>query len=433
MYSGNFDFGAPLCYKRAMRGFISGAWAALFLLSGLCMANGRFPWPRRIGREVESVHITGYKNTPVDLWPAEPEGPSTVDPAMFDEALGRLCGGNSGKIPELSAKIRTAAARFGIDPFLLAGLVYDGSGCRPGTFKWDAARGRFGLTGFPLEMHRRQIQKGIYRYYLGSSGAFQMRELDVSAYPYRESSLRRPVANLYFAAAVLAVFREQAEDLDRLFPGEPHRHFVSHFFYGDRVRGSEPENRVLAARRRILEYYLKFPVNTPTARYGELPLSAPVDGAPRLLLDYFGNRRGNPKGLGHRGIDIEASEGEPVRAVADGTVVFAGVDEPGGARHRLTTPDEAAELSPSEMGPGGLFVSINHGNDFGTIYMHLSALEVSYNARVKRGDILGLAGRSGADKAGPHLHLEFRVQTDRTDPAPYLSKVLVDPYRNGTK
>jgi murein DD-endopeptidase MepM/ murein hydrolase activator NlpD len=225
----------------------------------------------------------------------------------------------------------------------------------------------------------------------------------------------------------LKIFSTQAKSLDESFKNAPHRHYISHWFYGDRVREPEPENRVLTARRRLLAYYHgKGP--TPSGIFKGSPLVSPLDGTPRLVIDYFGNKRGKKKGLGHRGIDLDGASGEPVRAIADGRVTFAGVDLLGASKHKLLTPKEAAELTNKEMGPGGLYVSINHPNKFGTIYMHLESIAVNYWDEVKAGQIIGTLGRSGTKKSGPHLHLEFRVGTDRTDPAIPLSDVLVNPF-----
>jgi len=149
---------------------------------------------------------------------------------------------------------------------------------------------------------------------------------------------------------------------------------------------------------------------------------------PRLVLDYFGNKRGKKDGYGHRGIDIDGAAGEPVRAVADGRVTFAGVDQPGPMSHKQLTIKESAALESSEMGPGGLYVTINHGNDFGTFYMHLESLAVTHMDEVKAGQVIGTVGRSGTKKSGPHLHLEFRVGVTRTDPAVPLADVLVNPH-----
>ena len=60
----------------------------------------------------------------------------------------------------------------------------------------------------------------------------------------------------------------------------------------------------------------------------ELPITSPLEGAPRLGTSGLGvDRDGGERS--HRGVDIDATVGEPVRAVADGVVQFAGVDMTG--------------------------------------------------------------------------------------------------------
>ncbi len=62
-------------------------------------------------------------------------------------------------------------------------------------------------------------------------------------------------------------------------------------------------------------------------------------------------------------------------------------------------------------------LAINHGNDYITYYLHLSKRIVSDGASVKKGDIIGVSGKSSQTEIIPHLHFEVR-----------LNKVPVDPY-----
>jgi murein DD-endopeptidase MepM/ murein hydrolase activator NlpD len=413
--------------------WIDTALVLMLVAAGAAEAGGRFPWRRRVGRNVDSLHITAHKNTPIALWPEEPKSPSPVDPGRFEEALGRLCQDLSPDRKVRYARlILDEAGRFGLDPFLLTALVYDQSRCWPHTPKREVQLGRYGLTRIPHEMHAPHVREGKYTYYIRENGAFKARTVNVDRFPFNVWTARKPASNLYFAAAILSVLEAQAGDLDASFHPFPHRHFVSHWFYGDRVAGVEPENRVLTARRRAISYYHReAPSRVGTVQ--ENPIVSPLDGVPRLVLDYFGNRRGKKSGPGHRGVDIDAAKGEPVRAVAAGRITFAGVDILGRANHRQLTPEEAAELPPDAMGPGGLYVAINHKNNFGTIYMHLDTIAVRYQDQVTAGQIIGTAGQSGAKRSGPHLHLEFRLGTDRTDPAEPLANVLINPYKNRKK
>ncbi len=86
----------------------------------------------------------------------------------------------------------------------------------------------------------------------------------------------------------------------------------------------------------------------------------------------------------HNGMDLKIDVGNPVYAVADGTVKVA-KDNPAGY---------------------GLYIVINHGS-FGSLYAHLSKFNVSVGEELKAGTIIGYSGNTGAN-TGPHLHFELR-------------------------
>jgi murein DD-endopeptidase MepM/ murein hydrolase activator NlpD len=121
-----------------------------------------------------------------------------------------------------------------------------------------------------------------------------------------------------------------------------------------------------------------------------LPTLWPVWGA---VSSPFGWRRspygGEPEW--HPGIDISAAYGTPVRATADGDVVFAG-------RQRGY----------------GVLVVVDHGATT-TRYAHLSASWVHAGQRVLRGEPLGAVGRTGRTTA-PHVHYEVRLGGEPLDP-----------------
>ncbi|GAC1659247.1 MAG: hypothetical protein NVS9B1_21020 [Candidatus Dormibacteraceae bacterium] len=88
---------------------------------------------------------------------------------------------------------------------------------------------------------------------------------------------------------------------------------------------------------------------------------------------------------GHDGVDLGLYY-EPVVAAADGVVTYADWSTPGCAR--------------CSFGQG---VRIDHGNGFDTLYGHLWRLQVRRGQRVRRGQVLGISGNSGAS-TGEHLH-----------------------------
>lgn len=96
----------------------------------------------------------------------------------------------------------------------------------------------------------------------------------------------------------------------------------------------------------------------------------------------------------HRGIDYGAPVGTPVRAVANGTVEFAG-----------------------RQGGYGNVVILAHPNNITTLYAHLHGFtaKVRKGARVNQGEVIGQVGMTGLT-SGPHLHYEFRIAGNHVDP-----------------
>lgn len=98
----------------------------------------------------------------------------------------------------------------------------------------------------------------------------------------------------------------------------------------------------------------------------------------------------------HPGIDIANDVGTPEVAADAGQVVFAG------------------------WGSYGIYVEIDHGNGFHTIYAHMSAALVTTGQAVTQGQRIGLMGATGR-ATGPHLHFEVRYQGVPQNPIDLLS------------
>lgn len=94
----------------------------------------------------------------------------------------------------------------------------------------------------------------------------------------------------------------------------------------------------------------------------------------------------------HTGIDIPAPGGTPIQAAKGGQVVTS-------ARHSSY----------------GNYVVIDHGNGSSTLYAHMSSRAVSEGQMVSKGQVIGYVGSTGSS-TGNHLHLEVRVNYQRTDP-----------------
>jgi murein DD-endopeptidase MepM/ murein hydrolase activator NlpD len=87
------------------------------------------------------------------------------------------------------------------------------------------------------------------------------------------------------------------------------------------------------------------------------------------------------------------------------------------------TPEFAADAGKvvfAGWGSYGIYVEIDHGNGFHTIYGHMSAVLVATGQLVTQGQQIGLMGASGR-ATGPHLHFEIRFQGVPQNPIDLLS------------
>jgi murein DD-endopeptidase MepM/ murein hydrolase activator NlpD len=108
-----------------------------------------------------------------------------------------------------------------------------------------------------------------------------------------------------------------------------------------------------------------------------------------------------PFGSGHRGIDIAAGLGTPVRAPAAGTVTFAG---PVGGR---------------------LFLTLDHGSGLESRYSFLASLVVRRGDSVTAGQVIARSGTGHAGDLIPNLHLGVLLHDAYVDPLDYLGPIDV--------
>lgn len=109
--------------------------------------------------------------------------------------------------------------------------------------------------------------------------------------------------------------------------------------------------------------------------------------------DPFGGGRGF-----HKGIDFHASTGDPVLAVADGVVSYAGV-----------------------RSGYGKVVEVDHGNGYVTRYAHNSRLVVQVGDLVRSGQRIAKAGSTGRS-TGAHVHFEVWQDGRVLNPRKFLGE-----------
>ena len=104
----------------------------------------------------------------------------------------------------------------------------------------------------------------------------------------------------------------------------------------------------------------------------------------------------------HLGIDLAARRGTPIYAAQDGLVIYSGHAFKGYGR----------------------MVLIEGSDDLATLYGHMDKIKIRQGKHVRKGDLIGLMGRSGR-ATGVHLHFEVRRQKRAVDPFLYLPHARV--------
>jgi murein DD-endopeptidase MepM/ murein hydrolase activator NlpD len=152
------------------------------------------------------------------------------------------------------------------------------------------------------------------------------------------------------------------------------------------------------------------PLDQEAAAYA--PSLWPVMGP---ITSSFGQREdpvlGNGEGEFHKGLDISAPGGTPIRATADGVVKSAEVENGYGRE-----------------------VTIDHGHGVDTLYGHMSGFAVMSGQTVTRGEVIGYVGHSGrvSGPSGNHVHYEVRIRNTPVNPHKYLRMTMAQLGDDGT-
>lgn len=99
----------------------------------------------------------------------------------------------------------------------------------------------------------------------------------------------------------------------------------------------------------------------------------------------------------HEGVDMSAPSGTPIYAAKSGKVTTASY----------------------QKGGAGYYVSINHGDGFSSIYMHMTRYIVSAGQYVNAGQVIGYVGSTGIS-TGPHLHFGIAYKGTYVNPLKYI-------------
>lgn len=101
---------------------------------------------------------------------------------------------------------------------------------------------------------------------------------------------------------------------------------------------------------------------------------------------------------GHFGVDIVAKTNEPVKCIADGTVIFSDWTQ-----------------------NWGWVLMIQHNANLISVYKHNAALYKNLGTFVNAGEIISIVGNSGEMTNGPHLHFELWYNGSSLNPEEFVT------------
>jgi murein DD-endopeptidase MepM/ murein hydrolase activator NlpD len=99
----------------------------------------------------------------------------------------------------------------------------------------------------------------------------------------------------------------------------------------------------------------------------------------------------------HFAVDIAVPKDTPIKSVANGTVVFA-------------------DWTPTT----GNVIIIKHRDAILSVYKHAATLTKTQGDVVRTGEVIGLAGSTGKESTGIHLHFELWIDGFTIDPTQFI-------------
>lgn len=101
---------------------------------------------------------------------------------------------------------------------------------------------------------------------------------------------------------------------------------------------------------------------------------------------------------GHLGVDVVAKKNEPVKCIADGTVIFS-----------------------SWTQDAGYVLIVQHSANLLSLYKHNADLYKKVGTFVNAGEIISIVGNSGEMTNGPHLHFELWYNGNPLNPEEFVT------------
>lgn len=105
----------------------------------------------------------------------------------------------------------------------------------------------------------------------------------------------------------------------------------------------------------------------------------------------------NPKEK-HYAVDVALAKNTPIKSVLSGNVIFA-------------------DWTPTN----GNVIIVRHNNGFISVYKHAASLTKEQGENVKSGEVIALAGSTGQESTGVHLHFELWKDGYPIDPTIFIA------------
>jgi murein DD-endopeptidase MepM/ murein hydrolase activator NlpD len=99
----------------------------------------------------------------------------------------------------------------------------------------------------------------------------------------------------------------------------------------------------------------------------------------------------------HYAVDVALAKNTPIKSILSGKVIFA-------------------DWTPNT----GNVVIVRHNNGFISVYKHASSVTVSQGDAVRTGEVIALAGSTGTESTGVHLHFELWKDGYSIDPGIFI-------------
>jgi len=213
---------------------------------------------------------------------------------------------------------------------------------------------------------------------------------------YSSSDLKREATNLVYKVdslnKALSVNDLYIENIQQVLKGEIKRvtfnkDSVLEQLQIDKINFAP--SAVDSAFREAVEQEDRFSVFEQASKNADIVFTTPIKG--EITQDYDSKEK-------HFAIDIAVDKDTPVKAVADGTVIFKGF-----------TADT------------GYVIVLEHSQGFISVYKHNASIFKEQGELVRSGEVIASAGSTGNFSTGPHLHFELWNDGYPVNPSNYIN------------